>query len=189
MRKAALACLALAGPTAVAACGNEPSKPPEVTTPRAAFGWLDFDIPDQGVKLQRPSAWRITPGRPPLLATISSGLVTISVWRYPRNEPLPRTPAELTVAKDALVAAARARDPTLKVIKAKATRAAHRPAVVIVADETVAGQRRRVRSTHVYAASSEVVVDAFAPVDQYRRVEDPIIRVLVRSLQITAPRS
>lgn len=172
---------------ALAGCGNEPSKPPTVTAPKQAFGWLDFDVPAQGVKFQRPSAWRMTPGDPPLLATMSSGLVTISVWRYPRNEALPETLAELTVAKDALVAAAQARDPSFEVIKAKGTRAAHHPAVVIIGDETVAGEPRRVRSTHIYAASSEVVIDAFAPADQYAVVEDPIIRTLVRSFQITNP--
>jgi hypothetical protein len=172
---------------ALAGCGNEPSKPPTVTTVKQAFGWVDNAIPTEGVKFQRPSAWRYQQGSPPLLATMSSGLTTIAVWRYPRNEPLPETLAELTTAKDALVAAAKARDPSFEVIKAKGTRAAHHPAVVIIADETVAGQPRRVRSTHVYAAGSEIVIDAFAPADQYAQVEDPIIRTLVRSLQITAP--
>lgn len=171
----------------LAGCGNEPKAPPVVTTPKAAFGWVDHAIPSQGVKFQRPSAWRLTPGQPPLLATMSSGLVTISVWRYPRQEPLPKTLEELTVAKDALVAAARARDPSFRVIKAKGTRAAGRPAVVIIADETVAGQRRRVRSTHIYDASSEVVIDAFAPADQFAQVEKPIIVELVRTFEITNP--
>jgi hypothetical protein len=172
---------------AVAGCGNDPSTPPTVTAPKAAFGWLDLAIPTQGVKFQRPSAWRYAQGSPPLLATMSSGLTTIAVWRYPRSEPLPTTLDELNTARDALVAAAKARDPSFTVIKAKGTRAAHQPAVVIVADETVAGQPRRVRSTHVYAQAGEVVVDAFAPADQYAQVETPIIRELVRSLQITKP--
>ncbi|MDX6664302.1 MAG: hypothetical protein QOG68_508 [Solirubrobacteraceae bacterium] len=171
----------------VAGCGSKAGKPPSVTTPRAAFGWVDQALPTQGLKFQRPSAWRYTPGTAPLLATMTSGLTTIALWRYPRNEPLPTTPTELTAATKALVAAAHLRDSTFKVIKAKGTRAAHQPAVVIVADETVAGQPRRVRSTHIYAAASEIVVDAFAPVDQYVKVESPIFRTLVRSIQITAP--
>jgi hypothetical protein len=185
--RAALAALTLTLAGALAGCGNEPSEPPVVTTPREAFGWVDYGVPDQGVTFQRPTAWRITPGNPPLLATISSGLATISVWRYPRNESLPTTPEELEVAKDALVAAALAKDPSFKVIKAKGTRAAHHPAVVIIADETVSGQPRRVRSTHIYAASSEVVIDAFAPADQYAKVEDGIIIPLVRTFKITTP--
>ena len=180
----ALACIA-AGSLAIAGCGNTPRKPPTVTTPKAAFGWVDQDVPTQGVKFQRPSAWRYAPGTPPLLGTMSSGLTTIAVWRYPRTEKLPQTPAELNAAKDALVAAAKARDKTFTVIKAKGTRAAHHPAVVIIADETVAGQPRRVRSTHIYANGSEVVVDAFAPKDQYAQVESPIIIPLVRTFKIT----
>ena len=179
-------CIA-AGVLALAGCGNTPRKPPTVTTPKAAFGWVDQDVPTQGVKFQRPSAWRYAPGTAPLLGTMSSGLTTIAVWRYPRDEKLPTTPQELDKARDALVAAAKARDPSFKVIKAKGTRAAHNPAVVIVADETVAGQPRRVRSTHMYAAGSEVVVDAFAPADQYEKVEKPIIIPLVRTFKITQP--
>jgi hypothetical protein len=184
--RAALATLALTAALA-AGCGNEPSKPPVVTTPKAAFGWVDYGAPGQGVSWQRPSAWRITPGDAPLLATMSSGLATISVWRYPRNETLPETPEELEVAKDALVAAATAKDPSFEVIKAKGTRAAFSPAVVIIADETVSGQPRRVRSTHIYAASSEVVIDAFMPADQYAKVEEEIIIPLVRTFKISAP--
>ena len=171
----------------VAGCGNEPTAAPVVTTPQPAEGWVAYDAPEQGVSFERPASWRLTQGSPPLLATLSSGQVTISVWRYPRNEALPETLEELTVAKDALVAAAQARDPSFRVIKAKGTRAAGRPAVVIIADETVAGQPRRVRSTHIYDASSEVVIDAFAPADQYAEVEEPIIIEMVRSFVITEP--
>lgn len=184
--RAVLAALVL-GAAALAGCGNEESKPPTVTAPEAAFGWLDLSIPGQGVKFQRPSAWRYTPGEPPLLGTMSSGLVTISVWRYPREETLPETLEELTVAKDALVAAAQARDPSFSVIKAKGTRAAHRPAVVIIADQTVSGEPRRVRSTHIYTDGAEFVIDAFAPADQYSQVEEPIIVELVRTFQFSTP--
>jgi hypothetical protein len=185
--RAVLATLTLAAVAVASGCGNEPDKPPVVTTPKEAFGWVDYPLPEQGVSFQRPSAWRITPGDPPLLATMSSGLVTISVWRYPRQEPLPETLEELTVAKDALVAAAQARDPTFEVIKAKGTRAAHRPAVVIIGDETVAGQPRRVRSTHIYTNASEFVIDAFAPADQYATVEEPIIVELIRTFEFSDP--
>jgi hypothetical protein len=180
-------CLAVAVAAVATGCGNEPAKPPTVTAPSDAFGWVDQDIPTQGVKFQRPQAWRYTPGEPPLLGTISSGLVTISVWRYPREETLPESLEELTVAKDALVAAAQARDATFEVIKAKGTRAAHRPAVVIIADETVDGQPRRVRSTHIYTNDAEFVIDAFAPADQYAKVEEPIIVEMVRTFEFSNP--
>lgn len=185
--RAAAATLAAIALAALAGCGNEPDQPPVVTTPKAAFGWVDYTLPEQGVSFQRPSAWRLTPGDAPLLATMSSGLATISVWRYPRNEPLPKTLEDLTVATNALVAAVKARDPSFEVIKAKGTRAAHRPAVVIIGNETVAGQPRRVRSTHIYGESSEVVVDAFAPADQYAAVEEGIVIPLVRTVKLATP--
>lgn len=180
-------CVAVAVAALASGCGNDPAEPPTVTTPSEAFGWLDLAMPTQGVKFQRPSAWRYTQGEPPLLGTISSGLVTISVWRYPREESLPESLEELTVATDALVAAARVRDPSFEVIKAKGTRAAHRPAVVIIGDETVDGQPRRVRSTHIYTDGAEFVIDAFAPADQFAQVEEPIVVEMIRTFEFFEP--
>jgi hypothetical protein len=59
--------------------------------------------------------------------------------------------------------------------------------VVIVADETVAGQARRVRSTHVYGNGAEVVIDAFAPPSVYAQVETPIVRRITHTLKLTKP--
>jgi hypothetical protein len=171
----------------LAGCGNKRTPPPKVTTTSQPFGFLPQTIPTQGLTFQRPGAWRYLPGTAPLLATMSSGLTTIAVWRYPRTEKLPTTEAELSVARDALVAAAQARDPSFKVIKAKGTRAAHHPAVVIIANETIAGQPREVRSTHVYGEGAEVVIDAFAPPDVYASVEDTVFRPVVRSLSLGKP--
>jgi hypothetical protein len=171
----------------LAGCGNKPSKAPVRTQAAAPGKFVSQALPDQDLYFSRPAAWHYTPGTPPLLGTVSSGLVTIAIWRYPRSEALPTTPSELGVARNALVSAAKARDPTFKVVQAKGTRAAHHPAVVIVADESVGGQPRRVRSTHVYGAHSEYVIDAFAPPDQYPKVEDPVFRTLVRSMRIAAP--
>ena len=170
-----------------AGCGNDKAKPPAVTQPSNAFGWITVDVPEQGVSFERPKEWHYTPGKAPLLATLTSGEATIAVWRYPRTEALPTTTSELDAARDALVGAAKARDKTFDATKAKSTRAAHHPAVVIVADETVAGHPRRVRSTHVYGNGGEVVVDAFAPPEMYPKLEDPIFRHVVRSLRVADP--
>lgn len=185
MRRALVPIALLLG--VLAGCGNSPSKPPITTTATVTTGWAVQSLPADGLRFQRPTAWTYSPGAAPLLTTISSGLATIAVWRYPRSQALPATTAQLNSARDALVAAAKSRDPTFKVIKAKPTRAAHHPAIVIEAYETVAGQPRRVRSAHIYAAGSEYVIDAFAPADQYARVETPIFRALVHSVRITKP--
>jgi hypothetical protein len=178
----------VAAAVALAGCGNDATKPPDVSKPSAALGWTTVTLTQQGVSFQRPREWHYAPGTAPLLATMTSGEATIAIWRYPRAEPLPATTAELNAARDALVGAAKARDATFAVTKAKATRAAHHPAVVIVAHETVAGRPRMVRSTHVYGNAGEVVVDAFAPPRVYPMLEDPIFRHVVHSLRVGPPR-
>ncbi len=186
MRRA-LAVLLVASPLALAACGNQRTKTPEVAAVRPALSFVRETDAVDGVSFERPKDWIYAKGTAPLLATISAGQVTIAIWRYPRTEALPTTVAELKTAKDALVTAAKARDTTLVVLKAKGTRAAHAPAVVLMANETVGGQPRTVRSTHVYADGGEVVVDAFAPPPDYPKVETPVFRRIVRSLRVTAP--
>jgi hypothetical protein len=181
----ALVCLVVLA--ALSGCGNSKTKPPKVSKPTGAFGWTPVTIANQGILFERPNEWHYTPGTAPLLATLTSGDATIAIWRYPRTETLPSTPAELDKARDALVGAAKIRDPTFRVDKAKGTRAAHQPAVVIVAHERVAGRARTVRSTHVYAFGGEVVVDAFAPPAVYPALEDPIFRHVVRSLKVSQP--
>lgn len=184
MRRAPALVLAAVLALPLGGCGNEPTAPPPITTPDLETALVPIRLDEHDWVFLRPESWRFVPGATPLVGTMSSGLTTIALWRYERSEPLPETPEELEVAKDALVAAAQARDPTLRVILAKGTRAARSPAVVIVADETVAGQPRRVRSTHIYANASEYVVDAFAPPEQYEQVEDPIFRQVVRQMRV-----
>lgn len=186
LRLSAPSVIALAG-LLVAGCGNDATKAPDLKSPRPTIGFVAARYPAAGVSFDVPKDWTVTKGKAPLLATYTAGRVTIAVWRYPRTEPLPSASAELRAARDALVGAAKARDPSFKVTKAKGTRAAHQPAVVIIADETVAGQPRTVRSTHVYAEGGEVVVDAFAPPADYAKVEGPVFRRVVRTLRIVKP--
>jgi hypothetical protein len=53
--------------------------------------------------------------------------------------------------------------------------------------ETVVGRPRTVRSTHVYAQRAEIVVDAFAPDQDFRRVDAQVFRDVLRSLRIGKP--
>jgi len=184
----ASALISVAAALALGGCGSDATKPPDVSKPATGDGWTSVALKQQGLTFERPREWHFTSGAAPLLATLTSGNATIAIWRYPRTEALPATPAELTSARDALVQAAKARDPTFTVQKAKATRAAHHPAVVIVAHETVAGHPRTVRSTHVYGDGGEIVVDAFAPQRVYAVLEDSIFRRVVRSLHVGSPR-
>jgi hypothetical protein len=61
--------------------------------------------------------------------------------------------------------------------------------VQIRARETIAGQPRTVRSTHIYADGAEIVIDAYADADSFRRIDAQVFRPLLRSLQVTRPRA
>ena len=60
-------------------------------------------------------------------------------------------------------------------------------AVQIRGNETIDGQRRTVRSTHIYAGGAEIVVDATAPVNEFRRVDAQVFSPMLRSLRISRP--
>ncbi|MCA1690147.1 MAG: hypothetical protein LC720_06850 [Actinobacteria bacterium] len=64
---------------------------------------------------------------------------------------------------------------------------ARRGAVQLRGLETIDGQRREVRSTHLYADGAEVVIDAYAPPDQFRTVDRGVFHPLLRGLRLAAP--
>lgn len=128
-----------------------------------------------------------TDGQGTLVTTISTGEATIAIYRYPRSERLPRTKKELRAALDGLVAAAKARDATFNELKRATLEVDGHPAVQLRATETVVGRPRTVRSTHIYAQKAEIVVDAFAPDKDFRRVDAQVFRDVLRSLRISRP--
>jgi hypothetical protein len=113
----------------------------------------------------------------------------VAVWRYPRMEPAPVTPAALGQARDELVKAARARDHTVKVIRALVTRFDGHDAVELAALEHVAGRSTRVRSIHVFAFGAEIVLDTYAPVSAFHTVDHAVFSPLKRSLRIARART
>jgi hypothetical protein len=131
-----------------------------------------------------PDNWRAEQGSDPLVASIASGTATVAIWRYSRTEPLPRSAAAFRRAQRELVRAAQRRDRTLRVQSARVIRFRGRPALEIVGTETVAGEPRRVRSTHVFRDRSEVVVEALAPAAVFAGLERTVFRPLLRSLVI-----
>ncbi|HYF27496.1 MAG TPA: hypothetical protein VD931_17275 [Baekduia sp.] len=178
---AALAAAVLAG------CGNDETEAPDTTTPGPRLGSNEARFPRHGITFDAPAGWSLDQGQPPLIATVSTGQATVAVWRYPRSEELPESEAELKAARDALLDAAKRRDKTFRVIKSAPAEIAGEPAVQIRARETIQGQPRVVRSTHVYADGAEVVIDAFAGPDDFRRVDAEVFRPLLRSLKLSAP--
>lgn len=171
----------------LAGCGNDRTPPPDVKTPGPPIGATQARYPAHGIAFKAPGGWRLQPGEAPLVATVQTGQATIAIWRYPRTESLPSTTAHLEAARDALLNAAKTRDSTFKPIKTDVTKVDGAPAVQVRATETIDGQPRTVRSTHIYEHGAEVVVDAYAPDKDFRRVDAQVFRPMLRSLRITKP--
>lgn len=171
----------------LAGCGNDASPPPDIATPGPPIGAVLERDPGAGLAYQAPGGWSLRRGQAPLVATIATGRASINLFRYPRPEPLPDTPAKLDAAAKALAAAARQREPSFVLVKSDRLRVDGRPAVVLRGTQTVGGQPRTVRSTHVYAFGGEVVVDALAPARDFKRVDAQAFRTLVRSLRLSEP--
>jgi hypothetical protein len=186
MRRSALV---FAVAAALAGCGNGRARVPDTATPGPPLGTNAAAYPQAGLRFGAPAGWHVEPGRAPLVTTITTGRATIAVWRYPRTEPLPATGAQLEQARAALLAAAKARDASFAEHRTTVTRVDGRPAIVVRGTETLAGQPRTVRSTHVYAFGGEVVVDAFAPARDFARVDRQVFGPLVRSLRLSKPRA
>jgi hypothetical protein len=182
---AAVAAVALA----LGGCGNSRQAAPDVATPGPAFGSETASYPKAGLTLRRaPAGWARIAGEAPAVVTIATGQATIGIFRYPRTEPLPQTEEQLDAAATALVAAAKARDPTFKEIKRARLKVDGHPAVQIRGTETIDGQPRTVRTTHVYAFGAETVIDAFAPEKDFRRVDSEVFRPLLATARLAAPK-
>ncbi|HEX6388579.1 MAG TPA: hypothetical protein VFZ89_04005 [Solirubrobacteraceae bacterium] len=137
-----------------------------------------------GLRFEAPKGWLLNRGDGTQVMTISTGEATIAIYRYPRSEKIPRTKAELTQALELLIGAAKARDSTFTELKRARLRVDGHPAVQVRGTETIVGRPRVVRSTHVYIPRAEIVVDAFAPAQDFARVDAQVFRPLLRSLRI-----
>jgi hypothetical protein len=177
------------GCAALAGCGNARTPPPDLATARPPTAFARQVFPSAGVRLRAPGNWQVQPGSPPLVVAVRSGLASVAVWRYPRDARLPASKAQLRTALRRLVARVRSRDATFVLESAGVVAVARRGAVQLRGLETIDGQRREVRSTHLYAHGAEVVVDAYAPPDQFRTVDRRVFHPLLRGLRLQAPTS
>jgi hypothetical protein len=171
----------------LAGCGNRQGTPPDVSAPARPNGATPVTFAQAGVRFAAPGGWHVQAGTAPLVATVQSGTALVAIWRYPRTEPLPATRPQLTQARDLLLQAAKARDATFSAAGSAITKLGSHPAIQIRGTETLSGQPRSVRSTHVYAFGAEVVVDAYAPASVFGQVDREAFRPLVRSLRLAAP--
>jgi hypothetical protein len=179
-----LACALLLAAAGLTACGTSRPSPPDVTSPQPPEGTRFVAYPASRLSLVIPANWRAEQGKQPLVVSVASGTALMAIWRYPRTEPLPRTPRALRAAKDALVEAAKKRDKTLKVRTAKVIRVHGRPALEIVGTETVGGELRMVRSTHLFRDRSEIVVEGLAPPQLFASLDPSVFAPALRSLKV-----
>ena len=183
------AALALVVPGLVSAgCGRERIAPPDTIRPATPSGVIEQPFPQAGVIFEAPTNWPFITGKAPLVATATSGSATVAVWRYLRSEPLPSDEAELASAQAALEDAARTRDGSFVVQEGRRLEIDGAPAVQLLGTESVAGQKRRVRSTHVYAKGAEIVLDAYTTEREFARVDREVFTPMVESLKVDPPR-
>jgi hypothetical protein len=168
-------------------CGRERIEAPDVARPVTPEPAVEQRYPAAGIIFERPANWPFDPGEAPLVASTSSGDATIALWRYPRSEPLPDDTESLADAQEQLEAAVRNRDPTFELERSRRLEVDGARAVQVLGTGSVAGQRRRLRSTHVYAKEAEYVIDAYAADDDFAQVDEAVFRPLVESFKIDPP--
>ena len=181
----ALGALALA---VLGGCGSSRTPAPDLSRVELPPGSKTVSYLHGAVQFDAPEGWAIETGSAPLVVTLGSGPALIAVWRYPRSarQPLPDSIPTLNQAKDAVVSAARARDPTLRLISAATIAQGNVLGVELDAVETVRGQARRVRSAHLYFAGAEFVVDEFAPPALFHSVDRTVFSPLLRSVRLSS---
>ena len=182
---------ALAGVSALllAGCGNERTPVPDYTTPLDPAGTQEVVLRPAGVIFQAPANWYVTEPRGPLAGGVESGPAFVAVWRYPRAEPLPRTRAQLARVRDLLVERVRARDPSFALAGSELTRRGGAPAIELTGTQAIEGRRVRIRSAHVFSGATEIVVDAYAPLADFDRLDKTVFRPALATLRLRRPAS
>jgi hypothetical protein len=184
------ALLPLVAAAFVAGCGNARTPVPDISVIPAPKGFAPAVFPKQGVRFRKPQNWRSVTGEGIQLATVAIGDAQVGIWRYPRTEPLPQTRDQLAAARKALLQQIKNRDPSFKLKRTRLILKSGLRAVEVIGVETNltnSSVRRSVRSLHAYGHGGEVVMDAFAPSDQFARVDEQTFAPMARSLRLTAP--
>jgi hypothetical protein len=169
----------------IAACGNSRTQVPAVQTGGSAPGFRMLSYPAAGISFRAPSDWSAANGQGPLIATLTSRTSVVALWRFPRNIDPPTGTTALRRARRQLILKARHRDPRLTLIRSTITAVSGVPAIEIDAFEQIAGQSRRVRSTHVFERRAEIVLDEYAPPQAFHAVDHAVFSPVKSSLLLS----
>jgi hypothetical protein len=172
-----------------AGCGNHRQRVPDVTgSPKPAKA-TQLDYPGAGVSFTAPRNWYQGGGPEPLVVALASGRAGVAVWRYPRKEPIPKTKSELEQAQANLSDAVQGRDRSVHIENTRVVDVNGAKGIQVVATERIAGQPRRVRSTHFFDRRAENVFDAYAPPADFARLDGSVFQPLIQSVRLRAPNS
>jgi hypothetical protein len=172
-------CLLLA-----AGCGNSRTVVPDLSVPAAPHGFRKLTVTSAGVSLITPRNWTVSSQTAPLVLTLNSGTAVVALWRLDRAAPPPAGRAGLNSAARLLMAAVRHRDRSIGRLRATPTQVDGARAIRLEARERIAGQVRRVTSTHVYLEGAELVLDEYAPPAQFPSVARAVFTPVRRSLTL-----
>jgi hypothetical protein len=167
-------------------CGTSRAPVPDLSSVQPAGGVRAVAYLHDRLLFNAPAHWAVQTGSAPLVVTLGSGPALIAIWRFRRSlsQPLPADIAAQKRALSGLIDAARARDPTFRVIASAVIVLNGVPGVELDALETISGRVRRVRSTHLYANHSELVVDEYAPQALFHGVDRQIFSPLLHSVRL-----
>jgi hypothetical protein len=185
-RRAALLAPALVAALAITGCGSSQTRPLSVYKTYRPAAFKPFGLSRYGLGFVVPSNWADLSQllHPPVVAIIASGSAVISVSTYPRTSPPPSGTTDLLQAQSALLTAVRARQHGFRLISTRTTSIGGQPAIVLDGIEPIDGQRRHVRSTHVYLPASEVVLEEYAPVSQFGTIDRQVFSRVSSSLRL-----
>lgn len=172
----------------LAGCGDARTVVAGFTRSAAPDGFRTLTFPASGVSFRAPRSWSVASEASPLVTVVSSGAAVVAVWRYPKTGPPPSAAASLAKARAALVAASRARDRGLRLLDSRPTSVDGAPAIELDAVEQIAGQPRRVRSTHAFTDRAEIVFEEYAPVNAFPSLDRAVFSPLGRSVRLFAAR-
>lgn len=143
-----------------------------------------MDFPGVGMSVAYPANWRLRRRTLPEVFELVSGPAVVAAWAYPREEPLPETDAELEGAKDRLIDAIEERDPGYELEQVAVTQVDGAPAVDVTGEQVLARRRLRTRSVHIFKGEVEYVIEALAPLGDFRLVDERVLTPLLDSLDL-----